>query len=253
MPEPEDAPHQIIYEKRRQSDPVTGWLMLAIGFVVVLGLVGVIYGLLAGVFGAGSTPRTLVESQVVLLRDAARQYPGSGSARQAYILALEASGQPAAATKEYKSALTEVKGVEKTAVYAAGVTLLFDAEDYKGAIDLAKEGIASDDAARKEIITAAAAKQTIVTDAQFDQTHRILILFTSARASGVLGDWKTAEKVLSETLRLDPQGSDLLVYRASAHEHLGEKDKALADYKAALAYIPNYEPALDGIKRIQGE
>lgn len=244
------APSRVTHEVVGGKDPVASWLTLAIVSVVILLLLGVLYALLAGYFGS-ATPRTLVESQLTTLQDSAKAYPGSGPARQAYILALEAAGQSDAAMKEYKKALSETKGIDKTAVYAAGITLLFDKKDYKGTIALAKTAIADDDAARKAVIADMLKKDAIVTDAQFDQKHRITILLTSARASGALGDWKAAEEQLTRALELDPQASDLYVIRASAYEQLEQRDKAIADYKAALAYIPDYQPALDGLKRLE--
>ena len=41
-----------------------------------------------------------------------------------------------------------------------------------------------------------------------------------------------------------------LVTRASAKVQLGDKKGAAADYRAALKYIPDYQPALDGLKQI---
>jgi tetratricopeptide (TPR) repeat protein len=227
-------------------------LLFAILFMVVLALVVFLFGLLGGYIGR-STPRTLVESQLLTLKNSAVAQPTSGAARQAYILALEASGQRGAAWSEYKRALKQVTAGERTQVYVAGVDILFGRKDYKGTVKLAKEAIAYDDAARKEYTDSMAKKGITISNVMFNQTARIAILFTSARASGALKDWKTAVDRLTEALALDPEGSDLLTFRASAYEHLGQKDKAIADYKAALAFIPDYQAAVDGLKRLQGK
>ena len=42
----------------------------------------------------------------------------------------------------------------------------------------------------------------------------------------------------------------VLSQRAKAYEGLGEREKALADFKAVLAQVPNYKPAQDGLKRL---
>ena len=237
---------------RTQADPVAQWLIVAIIFLVVVALFGVIYLLVAGVV-VPSTPRTLVESQLALLRNAAATEPGSGSARNAYILALEASGQQDAAMSEYTKALKQVSGGEQTQVYAAGVTLLFDQKDYKGVIALAKQAIGADDAAVNAVIAENAKKGITVTSAQFDHAARISILLTAARASGATADWKTAVQRLTEGLSDDPQAADLLTFRASAYSHLGDREKAIADYKQALTFIPDYAPALYGLKQLQGK
>ena len=38
--------------------------------------------------------------------------------------------------------------------------------------------------------------------------------------------------------------------RATAKMQVGDKKGAEADYRAALKYIPDYQPALDGLKQI---
>lgn len=252
MTDTHDGRPAVAYERRQESDPVVWWLTFGIVFLIVVALVGVLYAILGG-YLTPKTPRTLVESQLVLLRNTAKTYPTQGNARQAYILALEQSGQRSAATSEFKTALKQVKGLEQTPVYVAGLTLLFDAKDYKGTLQLAKEALAADDAARKAIITSAAQNDAVVTNAQFNNSARIAVLLTSARASGALGDWQTAVNTLSDALKLDPEGADLLTYRGSAYQHLGEKDKAIADYKAALAFMPDDAAAQQGLKALQGQ
>lgn len=252
MSEPQGFAREIVSDKRNQRDPVAQALMFAIAFVVVTALVGLLYALLGGFIGS-SSPRTLAESQIVSLQNASVTNPKSGAARQAYILALEETGQHGAAWREYMSAIKQLTGMEKTQVYAAGVTLLFDKKDYNGAIALAKEAIASDDAFRKAVIADGAKQDAVITNAQFNQTARIAILLTSARASGASKDWNSAVNKLTDALVLDPMGSDLLVFRASAYAHRGQKDKAIADYKTSLKYIPDYAPALKGLKELQGK
>lgn len=248
-------PDEGVRATRQPTDPVVWWLTVGIIFLIVSALVAVLYAFLAGSV-TPSTPRTLVESQLVLLKNAAVTYPKSGSARQAYILALEASGQKDAATTEYTNALKQVTGIERTQVYAAGVTLLFNRKDYAGTVKLATEAIASDDAARKVVASGQIAKgvgAAAVDYGEGDNNARITILFTGARALGATGDWQGAVKNLSESISLDPEGADLLVYRATAYTKLGQNDKAIADYKKALAFIPDYPPAVAGLKQLQGK
>jgi tetratricopeptide (TPR) repeat protein len=252
MTQLQDAPNEPVHEVRTQGDPVQQRLVLGIAFLVIVGLVGILYGVLSGTL-LPSTPRTLVESQLVLLKNAAVTEPKSGSARNAYILALEASGQHGAAMTEYARAVKETAGVERTQVYAAGVSLLFDSKDYNGAIALAKQAVTSDDAARKMVVEANKTKGITISTTSFDQTARVSIMLTSARASGATGDWQAAVTKLTDTLAFDPQAADLLCYRASAYTKLGQKDKAIADYKMALAFIPDYAPALEGLKQLQGK
>lgn len=50
-------------------------------------------------------------------------------------------------------------------------------------------------------------------------------------------------------LRIKPN-IGILSQRAKAYEGLGEREKALADFKAVLAKVPTYKPAQDGLKRL---
>ena len=54
----------------------------------------------------------------------------------------------------------------------------------------------------------------------------------------------------TSTSKMQPTDSDVLVTRAAAKVKVGDKKGAAADYRAALKYIPDYQPALDGLKQI---
>ncbi len=251
MPELQDARYERVFE-RTESDPVTWWLSFAIVFVVVVALVGLLYAILGG-FLAPSTPRTLVESQLILLKNAARTEPNSGKAREAYILALDASGQKDAARKEYDSAVKQVVGLERTKVYSAGMTLLLENKDYKGTVTLGTKALAEDEAARKKVIADMKQNDALVTDSQFDNTTRIEVLLNLAHAYDLSGDLDASLKQLNSALALDGEAADVLSVRADVYSRLGQKDKAIADYKKALQFIPDYAPALAGLKQLKAK
>lgn len=64
------------------------------------------------------------------------------------------------------------------------------------------------------------------------------------------GEFEQAVDDLTKGLALAP-APQAFESRAKAYEQLGEEDKALADYEAALKLVPNYESAKEGIKRLQ--
>ena len=63
-------------------------------------------------------------------------------------------------------------------------------------------------------------------------------------------DYAGAIKVYDIYLADQPVDSDVLVQRATAKIQVGDKKGAEADFRAALKYIPDYQPALDGLKQI---
>lgn len=59
-----------------------------------------------------------------------------------------------------------------------------------------------------------------------------------------------ARGALPEGLRLKPNYPQGLVKRGEAYEHLGEREKALADFKAAAEIAPGFKEAVEGVKRL---
>lgn len=234
------------------GDPLQKWLLFGIVFVIIAGISGVLYLLLGG-FLIANTPRTLTESKLVTLKDVVAANPGSGPARRDYIIALLANGQTGVADAEYKKALKQMSDLDRTAVYDAGVTLRFYAKDYKGAVALAKTALADDDAARAKRVADMKAKGTQLTVDSLPSNYRISILVMSARASGALKEWKDAERSLTASLKYDPQASDILVLRGDVYGRMGKRDKAIADYRTALSFIPGYQPAVQGLKRLKAK
>ena len=71
-----------------------------------------------------------------------------------------------------------------------------------------------------------------------------------ATALSQTNDFAGAVAAYGLYLKAHPTDSDILVMRAGAKIRLGDKTGAAADYRAALKYIPDYQPALDGLKQI---
>jgi tetratricopeptide (TPR) repeat protein len=73
-----------------------------------------------------------------------------------------------------------------------------------------------------------------------------------AKALALMQQEKYADaiKAYDAYLKISPIDSDLLVLRAEAKIKNGDKNGAADDYRTALKYIPDYQPALDGLKQI---
>jgi tetratricopeptide (TPR) repeat protein len=71
-----------------------------------------------------------------------------------------------------------------------------------------------------------------------------------AQALVAIKNYPDAVKAFDAYLKVSPTDSDLLVQRGLLKAQLGDKKGAAADFRAALTYIPDYQPALDGLKQI---
>ena len=66
-------------------------------------------------------------------------------------------------------------------------------------------------------------------------------------------DYARAVEDFTEGLRLKPEYPQALVQRGRSYEQLGQREKALADFEAALSNAPRFIDAQEGIKRLRGE
>lgn len=66
----------------------------------------------------------------------------------------------------------------------------------------------------------------------------------------VYGDTELAVEYFSRALQADPAFIEALVNRGCAYEIAGDREKALADFRAALEQDHTFQPAIDGIKRL---
>ena len=64
------------------------------------------------------------------------------------------------------------------------------------------------------------------------------------------GEYQKAVKELSVGLDLKPGNPEALSRRGEAHEHLGERALAIADFRAALVLAPDLIDARTGVKRL---
>ena len=77
--------------------------------------------------------------------------------------------------------------------------------------------------------------------------HRRLLVVAKARTQ----DWDGMEAIAFETLKADR--TDYLMYHliAVAQEARQVPDQALTNYKRALMYQPDYQPAIDAVSRLE--
>lgn len=71
-----------------------------------------------------------------------------------------------------------------------------------------------------------------------------------AGALGALGRYDEALKHLDEAIRIQPLNAEAYHNRAVIHERRGNRDAAIAEYRTALRYDPQYEPSRQALARL---
>jgi len=84
-----------------------------------------------------------------------------------------------------------------------------------------------------------------------DNYYELLLL--KAEVFEAKKDWKKALAAYDEYLKEKPTAASIAVMRGAVKEKLGDKKGAEADYRAAIAFIPDDPAALAGLKRIGAE
>lgn len=74
--------------------------------------------------------------------------------------------------------------------------------------------------------------------------------FLMAQIERESGNLEEAEANIQKALDLVPTSADFIVVYGTILERQGKKDDAVAAYKGALKYLPDFQPALDGLKRL---
>lgn len=233
------------------DDPVVWWLKIAIGMVITIAFVAVIYGLLTGIVSP-SSPRTATEARLTLLEATIKQNPESGAAWRDYAAALYASGEKAKARKVVDRATNAVSGLDRTFPALIELDQLWAEKEYERVVTKAKRAFEADKKYHQEYIAAKARMGVTIRDSDIPSKETIEILLYQARGSGAQGDWTAAIEALTTALTYDPLASDVLVLRGDAYERDGQPDKARADYEQALKYIPDMPAALAGMERVGG-
>lgn len=237
--------------KRPRRDPaeVNRWLIAAIIGVVVLILTVGLWIVATGIMNP-PTPRTYHERQLDLLETVVKQKPKAVSAWSDYVRALTAAKQYSAAQRTLARAEKVVgKDTPELALERARLTLA-RGDQKQGAAELAKALKITQDL-RKEVL-AEFAKKGVVVD------PKIIKGPVMAEIARLQGDqfasekkWPEAIKAYSIALVERPTDADLLVLRGSVYLETDDAEKAEADFKQALEYIPDFQPALDGMKRLE--
>ncbi len=253
---PADAPakaQQAAPKRRKPSaDPVVRWLIIGLAGVVVLWLVFMLSAMIFGLLSTPVSPRTSAERDLMVLTGTVQSGKATTQTYSQYVATLISAGQLAKAEQALDQALSIVKK-DKSYLYAQQAQLALAQKDYEATVQAADKAMAE---AKKEL--QAFMDENVKNNRKRTAGAQMPASFTTAalakaQALVISKDWPGAVKAFDVYLKESPTDADVMVQRALAKIETGDEAGAEKDFKAALKYIPDYEPALDGLKQIGAE
>jgi len=234
---------------RRKTDPVVKWLVVAIAGVVILWLVTLLSAMLFGVVMPSDTPRTAAEHNLNVLSAEVQGEKVKTETYAKYIGALIEAGQLSKAQTSLDRSLKSVKS-DRSYLLAQQARLYLVLKKYDGTVTTADKAMAE---AKKELQKfmdanvranrrpdAGASMPSSYSTAALDKAYALV----------AMEQWEKAVKAYDIYLVEEPTDSDILVQRARAKIETNDKKGAEADFREALKYVPDFEPALEGLKQI---
>jgi tetratricopeptide (TPR) repeat protein len=234
---------------RRTSDPVVRSLTLGILAVIAFWLVSVISAMIFGLLTPPKAPRTAAERDLMALTATVDSGGANTQTYSQYIGTLIGAGQLAKAQQALDQALKIAK-TDKSYLYARQADLALAQKDYKGAVAAADKAMAE---AEKELQAFMA--ENVKNNRNKYAGAKIPTSYVDAalaKADALLAskDYAGAIKAFDIYIKQSATDSDILVQRGQAKIQVGDTKGAADDFRSALKYIPDFQPALDGLKQI---
>lgn len=231
------------------ADPIVRRLIFAIFAVVIVWLVALLSAIVYGVVLPSSVPRTSAERDLAALTAKVDTGKAKTQVYAQYIDALIRAGQLSKAQSALDQSLKVTK-TDRSYLLAEQAQLYMETKDYTSAIATADKAMAEAQKELKAFIAANVAANRKPEAGAVMPTSYTTAALDKATALYETKDYAAEIKALDAYLTQQPADSDILVMRAQAKVKAGDKTGAEADYRTALKYIPDYQPALDGLKQI---
>jgi tetratricopeptide (TPR) repeat protein len=248
---PTEAPTKAEKKAEKKKDPVAQVLLITILLVIALALVTWVFIIYAGVLGTGA-PRTMTESKA--MAGAAKLKAGNKEPEvwTNYISALVDQKQFRQAQEwidKGKKVLEKQEATQDMGRMQA--TLLLAQGNQDAALKQADVSIAAIKKANSEAIAnskKSGQPSALAYLAENENYWDLLLL--KADIYTQRSDWKNALAAYNDYLAGKTTAATVMVQRAAVKEKLGDTKGAIADYKQALAFIPDNAEALAGLKRM---
>lgn len=242
---PEDRTEQA--PPARRTDPVSRVLVWGIAGLLVLWASGMVAAFAFGLGSPSGAPRTETERDLVTLEAQVQSGKADTQIWGRYIDTLVAAGQQDKAGQVLSMALASAKA-NTSYLLAAEADLRLAEHSYAAAVSAAKQAQAA--AEQEQSAVAAAMKKQNITQASPMPESWNAAGLTLAQALAADGNRAGALAAYDAYLARNPTSADVLVARGDLRAAAGDRTGAGKDYRAALAYVPGYPAALQGLKSI---
>lgn len=228
------------------DDPMNRKLVIAAVSILVLWLAGVASALVLGML-TPAAPRTQTERALRVYENAVAQGNVDPAVWADYTRVLISVGQYYKADKMIDQALKNSKG-NKSPILAERARLDAAQKNYDQALkscDVTLAEVKKEmEAERKKLRTAGMGQEPEYPRAFRDG------LIVKGDVYTQMGEPKKAVKTYDTYLKQYPTAADVLVLRAGAKARIDDRKGAEADYRLAMRYVPDYDAAIAGLKKI---
>jgi tetratricopeptide (TPR) repeat protein len=231
------------------DDPTIRILTVALLGVIALFLVAVVSALVMGLLSPPTAPRTLLEKSLSVYGAQVKAGKADTATWAAYIGALIDANQLTEARTVLDKALKSVTS-ERSAILLQEARLEYALKDFPASVKAAEA--ARLDAEKQQAARLAELKvkginekpANVLPPPWFPAVHQ------KADALVQMGEDAQAIEAYSLYLTLSPADSTILVARGEVELKIGDASSAERDFRAALKYIPDYQPALDALEKM---
>jgi tetratricopeptide (TPR) repeat protein len=233
----------------RRRDPVVQWLIITIIVVIILWLASLVSAMMWGLLSAPTVPRTSAERDLMALSTQVEGGKANTQVYARYVATLISAGQLSKAEEALTQSLKTSKK-DRSYLYAEQADLAYARKDYAGAVAAADKAMTEANKELKAFVDANVAAERKATAGAVVPASYSQAALTKAESLLALKKWALAIKTLDVYLKQNPTDADILTQRADAKVQVGDKVGAAVDYREALKFIPDYQPAIAGLKRI---
>jgi tetratricopeptide (TPR) repeat protein len=222
-------------------------LLVAVLFMIIC-VLGVVGWMVYAVIVLNAAPRTAVEREVMKLESLSKTQPTSGEVWADWANALIAAGDLSKATQVIARGSIVASDTAPVRLVEARLRVVQNRPgDAMRVLDTLVSSLLEVESAKvKKLATGGT---SLPTDAL---TSPVLVDAQVMRGEVLSGQDKVEEAIAAYTFALDreSQMADVLAARGDLYARTGKADLAEADYRRALTMVPDYSPAIDGLKRL---
>jgi tetratricopeptide (TPR) repeat protein len=232
--------------KSKGLDTMTKRLLVA--SAVLVALILVMTGAIVYFASLGRTvPRTAIERDMIVARQQTHLTPRDPNAWIALVSADIAGG-------DYDEAASGLSALKLLTDQAVVPLLRGDLATAKGDLSGARSFYAQAAAQGKKDRDAELAKaaESGVNPSQVKPSQPMIMAYLAlGRLDVQAKDYLSAVKDLKAAVAADPTAADSQAALGDAQALAGQKQAAAVSYRNALKFVPDFKPALDGLKRLE--